>query len=102
MIFLTPEQLREVEYLINQSRAGVHHLFEPNEIKKAFALKHIPTDTKYLEYVKELFFKFISQETLEKKKTFFRELPDKDRSLIIRTYFNIVDNELIERQTFLI
>lgn len=102
MIFLTPEQLQEVEYLINQSRAGVHHLFPSGEIKKAFANTHHPVHDDVLDHVKDLFFKFISQSTIEEKRTFFLNLTPQERSLIIRTYFNIVENELVESQTFLI
>jgi hypothetical protein len=102
MIFLSPDQLREVEYLINQSRVGVHHLFKPREIKRAYKVKDIPSHDKYLEHIKELFFKFISQDNIKKKRRYYKRLSPRERAMIIRTYFNIVENELVDRQTFLI
>lgn len=101
MIFLTPAQLRDVEYLIKQSKFGVHHLFKPKDIKIAFSSK-FSVDEQEVDDVKDLFFKFISQETIQSKKAFYKMLDQYQKSLVIRTYFNVVENDLVETQAFLI
>ncbi len=101
MIFLTPSQIREVDYLISQSKSGVHHLFRPEDIKIAFS-RACNIDSEDVDQVKDLFYEFISQESIEAKKAFCKMLDQRQRTLIIRTYFNVVDNELSISQSFLI
>jgi hypothetical protein len=101
MIFLTPAQLKEVEYLISQSKSGIHHLFGPEDIRLAFS-SACQIESEQVDSVKELFYTFISQETIELKRHFYQKLDTKSRALIVRTYFNVVQNELVATQSFLI
>ncbi len=100
MIFLTPSQLREVEYLVSQSKSGIHHLFTPMDIKIAYS-SNCEIDTEEVDQVKDLFFEFISQETIESKRSYYDLLDVRQKTLVIRTYFNVVENDLVETQSYL-
>lgn len=100
MIYLAPEQLREVEFLIGQSKSGIHHLFDASDIKVAFA-QECNIDSEDVDEIKDLFYEFISQKTLDAKRTFYRMLDQTQKTIVIRTYFNVVENELCVSQTFL-
>jgi hypothetical protein len=97
MIAVSPELVRQVEYLISQSRQGHHVLFEPGTIKKImkkFSGKPIPDNAAYeaephLERILEL-------PTLARKRAYMEKLDKQTYELVVRTYFNIIENHLFE------
>ena len=96
MISVTQEQLEKVQYLIGQSAIGNHILFEPEAVRKAFSLPPEPIQSEKSKLIGKQIETLIGLETLEKQKAFLDRLDDATLHLIIRTYFNIVENNLYE------
>lgn len=105
---LTYIKLEQVEYLFHQSARGNHVLFEPDHIKKVFkdsqTQQWSPSTSvlteKQLHQVKELLDTLVNQPTLNEKKQFINNLTDESRELIIRAYFNILDNTIYQNKQY--
>ncbi len=97
MIYIDEEQLDQVEYLINQSVQGHHVLFDFQKIKdvlkqneshcfdneEAYGVEH------HIEHV-------LSKPTLSEKKAYLDQLDEETLEKVIRTYFNIIENNVLE------
>lgn len=97
MIYISKSQLDQVEYLIQQSMQGNHVLFDPKEVRKAFesfvAEPFQESDAYAVEHHIE---RMISLDTLAQKRAYLERLDTETRKNIVRTYFNIVENNLFE------
>jgi hypothetical protein len=99
MINVSKEQLTAVEYLLEQSAQGNHILFDPALVRQVFSQPSRPmTETEAYE-VEHHIEKLIELDGIEKKKAYIEQLPIEDLYRVIKTYFNIVENNLFENKT---
>lgn len=98
MIYVSEDQLEQVEYLIGQSIQGNHVLFDPDTIKRVFTA-FIGEDVceKDAYGVEHHIERMILQPTLSQKRAYLERLDRKTFELVVRTYFNIVENSLFEQ-----
>ncbi len=97
MIVVTPEQVSQVEYLLSQSQVGNHVLFEMDEIRRTFT-EDAPANESACYAVEPHIERLLSRPTLAEKRSYLETLDDPTRRLVVRTYFNIVENNLFETQ----
>lgn len=110
MIYVTKEQLEQVEYLIRQSIQGNHVLFDPETVRQAFreaasscknpdSLAQRRQDAEFLEEaysVEHHIERMMGQPTLVEKRAYLERLDQETCRRVVRTYFNIVENNLYE------
>jgi len=103
MVYLDKDQFKQVEYLFNQSAQGVHVLFDNADIRRVLSRPTEDVDFftfENVEKIQNLLFKFVSQSSLEEKKAFLEKLDPETYDLLLRTYFNIVENSIFEKAGF--
>ncbi|MCM0606025.1 MAG: hypothetical protein KA715_08035 [Xanthomonadaceae bacterium] len=99
MIQINQEQVRQIEYLINQSMSGNHILFDVERIREVFSTRtgradeSTPVNPQAVEGHLE---KMIALPTLAQKRAFLERLDNRTFRMIVRTYFNIVENNLYD------
>ncbi|MBI3016982.1 MAG: hypothetical protein HYY62_03165 [Deltaproteobacteria bacterium] len=103
-----PSQIEQVEYLFNQSAKGNHVLFDPDDIKIALSSEkslekmkgdYLDTfDLKTLQKMRDLLDLLMRQSTVSEKKHFIKTLPYDSKQLLIKAYFNILDNTLFQNK----
>lgn len=97
VIYVSEDQLTQVEYLIGQSVQGNHVLFESHVIREAYertAGDQFSEDDAYgVEHHIE---NLITQPTLAQKRAYLERLDLKTHDFVVRTYFNIIENSIIE------
>ena len=97
MIYVSEDQLNQVEYLIAQSIIGNHVLFDSSMIHtvfEKFSQEIISEEDAYS--VEHHIERLILQPTLAAKRAYLEGLDHRTLGLVIRTYFNIVENNLYE------
>ena len=102
MTDLTHDCLERMDQLIYQSAKGIHILFEKKDIVRAIQDKdpRLEENTvEKLKLVQELLYKFIRLGSWEEKKSYLSSLDDHEHALLIRAYFKIVDNSILNKQT---
>ena len=93
------KQLKEIEFLFNQSIKGVHLLFDDN--RKLAHILSTPTqeksffDTKNMQKIQEVFTGLISKKSLKEKQSYLNRLNSEKFEILVRTYFHIVDNTIL-------
>lgn len=96
---ISPEKLEQIEYLLSQSTQGIHLLFDNASIAKI--LKN-PTENldfftvDNIKKVQGILTEFIERKTLTEKQDYLKRLDKTTYELLVRTYFNIVDNAVLE------
>jgi len=103
VIQISADKLQEIEYLLSQSIQDVHLLFNNKAIAKI--LKTPTEDIDFFNFenikrVQNILSDFISQKTIGEKQKFLQDLDDESYELLVRTYFNIVDNAILESTEF--
>lgn len=91
------ENLSGVEYLLSQSLKGFHFAFNKQDIKHALGspLNGISEfEYENREKVQEIFLNFVKHQSLKAKQDFLAKLPALDKELLIKAYFNILENTL--------
>jgi len=91
------DNLSGVEHLLSQSLKGFHFAFEKQDIKLAMGspLNGISEfENENREKVQEIFIQFVGCQTLEQKHKYLKTLPAIDKELLIKAYFNILENTL--------
>ena len=89
--------LDSMEALLAQSMRGIHLLYENDTIAKI--LKK-PTEEmnfftlKNLQYIQDLFSRFIEIGGFEEKRLFLKNLDPESFEILLRTYFYILDNSI--------
>lgn len=106
VIYISQEQLKEVEYLIHQSIQGNHILFDSDTIRSAFlhssSVSPLNTDENSEPSDEDCYSvehhieSLISKPSLPQKRAYLDRLDTETRQLVIRTYFNIVENSLYD------
>ena len=100
MVDLTYESLEQMDNLILQSAKGVHLLFEKGEIVAALndEKRHEDdNDIEKLKKIQEVLYKFISLKKYSEKRDFLKTLSRSEHSLLIRAYFKIVENSMLNK-----
>lgn len=100
MVDLSYESLEQMDNLILQSSRGVHILFEKGDIIKALKdgrAKKDEDDIEKLKRIQKVLYKFISLKSLDEKSDYLKTLTKSDYSLLIRAYFKIVDNSMMNK-----
>ena len=96
MINVSKEQLNTVEYLLEQSAQGNHVLFDLDVVRRVFTLPTGPMSESEAYEVEHHIEKLISLQGFEQQKAFLDQLPPDTLHRVIKTYFNIVENNLFE------
>lgn len=96
MITVSQEQLDTVEYLLEQSAQGNHVLFGLDIVRQVFASPSSPMTEDEAHEVEHHIEKIISLESIGKQKAYLEKLPKKTLHSVVKTYFNIVENNLFE------
>ena len=100
MIYISKNQLKQVEYLIGQSIQGNHVLFNLETLRRIFwtenllSSTHLSDDDAYS--VEHHIERMILQPTLEQKRAYLDSLDEDTYKRVVKTYFNIVENNLFE------
>jgi hypothetical protein len=87
-----------IEYMIFQSTQGIHFMFNNSDIAKILSQ---PSDDKVFftdanaKKVKSLLTKFLDCKNLQSKQSFLDRLPTEDFELLVRAYFQLVDNTIL-------
>ena len=95
------KQLKEIEFLFNQSTKGLHLLFEDK--KKLAHILSIPTkeksffDSKNMNKIQEVFTGLVSKKSLREKQNYLNSLTSENFEILVRTYFHIVDNTILTK-----
>ena len=93
------KQLKDIEFLFNQSTKGIHLLFEDN--RKLAHILSVPTkeksffDSKNMHKIQEVFTGLISKKSLKEKQFYLNNLNSENFEILVRTYFHIVDNTIL-------
>jgi len=102
MIQVTESELKQVEYLIQQSIQGNHILFDINTIRKAFESNKYTSSEEDFEMTAQdaegHLEKLISLPTLIQKKFYLENLEKDTFHELIRVYFNIVESKIFETE----
>ncbi|MES2769607.1 MAG: hypothetical protein V4596_10730 [Bdellovibrionota bacterium] len=103
VIQISADKLSEIEYLLSQSIQGLHLLFDNKIIGKI--LKTPTEDIDFFNFdnvkrVQGILSDFISQKSIVEKQKFLKNLDEEAYELLVRTYFNIVDNAILESAKF--
>ena len=96
MIYISKTQLNQVEYLIGQSIQGNHVLFDLETIRHAFwseTPQFSPEEAYSVEHHIE---KVILQPSLAEKRAYLDQLDQETFKRVVRTYFNIIENNIYE------
>jgi len=98
VIYISKDQLNQVEYIIGQSLLGHHVLFDLDAIKKVFKNSQITfTQKEEDSYAVEHHIEHIIQQpSLAQKRAYLEKLDATTYEKVILTYFNIVENNLYE------
>jgi hypothetical protein len=99
MVYLEKDQLAQAEYLFAQSANGLHLLFDNDTIKRVMSR---PADKDHFSFensqkVQKILSEFISKPGLKEKKAFLQTLDLENHDLLVRAYFNIVENSIFEK-----
>jgi hypothetical protein len=100
MAYIDKDQLDQVEYLFSQSAQGLHLLFDNEDIRKVLSRPTEDLDFftfENVDRIQKLLGDFITKTTLEAKRTFLERLDRDTYELLLRTYFNIVENSIYEQ-----
>jgi hypothetical protein len=97
MITINQNQLNTVEYLIQQSAQGNHILFDLDLVRKVFSIKTDPMSETQAREVESHIETLITLDTFEKQKAYVEALSEEVLYRVIKTYFNIVENNLFEK-----
>lgn len=100
---IAKENMRQLEYLFAQSVQGIHLLFDNQSLAQILSRPSEELDVfsfENLDRVQNLFMDFIQRETLDEKRAFLDSLSSDTFELLVRTYFNIVENAILEASEY--
>ncbi len=102
MLGIESIHLEDLEYLISQSRLGVHHLFDHQLLGEL--LTHTENLDLYsfenLDRVQQLLSDFVARPSFIDKRYFLDSLEPEDLAVLVRVYFNLVENSILRMQEF--
>ena len=100
MVDLTYDCLEQMDNLILQSAKGIHLLFEKTDIVNALNCENRDkdeADIEKLNKIQDVLYKFISLKQYKEKQDFLKTLTKDEYSLLIRAYFKIVENSMLNK-----
>ena len=92
------KNLDQIEYLLFQSTQGIHFMFDNADIVKVLSRPTDETDClsfSNMEKVQELLTKFIEKPSMVDKRRFLETLDKETFELLIRAYFQLVENTIL-------
>lgn len=98
MVHIDDSQVEEIKYIISQSMNGLHVLFDNETIKRFLNGSDNDDevfDEKRSRETEKLVERFMSTPTIAGKKVLFQSLNDSEKTLLIKTYFSIVENNIL-------
>jgi hypothetical protein len=99
VIYVSQDQLKQVEYIIGQAVQGNHVLFEADSLRHVFTTKYkseaLSEEEAYS--VEHHIEKLILLPSLPQKRAYLERLDAQTYKLVVRTYFSIVENNLFEK-----
>jgi hypothetical protein len=98
VVHLTQTQMDEINFLFLQSQKGLHLLFDNDTIKKYLSRKVSDVDlfdNEELPGIEQLVEEFISTPTISARKQMFSSFTEEEKELIVRSYFNIIENNIM-------
>jgi hypothetical protein len=100
---LDGEQLHQLEFLFDQSARGIHLLFDNDQLARV--LKTARNDAEYFSFeniskVQKILSEFVNKQSLWEMRDYLDELDNETLELLIRTYFNIVENTVLESSEY--
>lgn len=99
MIYINQEQLKQLESLLSQSTMGIHLLFDGPRIA---AILKSPTEAleffsfENLNRVQAILGEFLQKASFEEKQRYLLDLDEPSYEILVRSYFNIVENTILE------
>ena len=97
------QHLEEIEVLLNQSLKGIHHLFDNDQIAHILSKPTEELDFftfENMDRVQELFSQLVGFKTIYDKQAFLQNLDAESFEILLRTYFHIVENTLLNNTDF--
>lgn len=95
---LDETRMQQMEYLLEQSRFGHHLLFDRECIARVFSEQDISDNSLFkmenLARIQNLLAEFMDKSSIRKKRDFVSSLNQEDHDLLVRTYFNIIENSI--------
>ena len=93
------KQLKEIEFLFDQSTKGLHLLFDDrakitNILKEPIHEKSF-FNTENMKRIQVLFTDLISKKSFHDKKAYLQALNSENFEILVKTYFHIVDNTFL-------
>ena len=92
------KNLDQIEYLLYQSTQGIHFMFDNSEIVKVLSRPQEDSDFfsfSNMERVQEILTKFIEKPSIVEKRRFLESLDSETYELLIRAYFQLVENTIL-------
>ena len=96
MINVSQDQLETVEYLLSQSARGNHVLFDHELVTRVFTSPSLPMTEEQAYEVEHHIERLIELGAIGKQKAYLDQLEPSVLSRVVKTYFNIVENNLYE------
>lgn len=96
MITVSKKQLETVEYLLRQSAQGNHVLFDPDIVRQVFQAAFSPMSESQASEVCHHIENLILLDHPDKKRAYLDQLSLPVLHRVVRTYLNIVENNLFE------
>lgn len=100
LIYVSKNQLNQVEYLIGQSIQGNHVLFNLEDVREVFikgrsqnSIELTPDEAYSVEHHIE---RLMIQPTLAQKKAYLERLDKRTFAHVVKTYFCIIENNIFE------
>ncbi|MBX9769527.1 MAG: hypothetical protein K2X47_19785 [Bdellovibrionales bacterium] len=90
------DHMEQLRTLIEQSEKGIHLLFERQVLSRVLSQPEQELSLEGLKSVQDVLGEFVQRKTLSEKRAFIQTLPDQTRELLIKAYFNLLDNKLQE------
>lgn len=93
------KQLKEIEFLFDQSMKGLHLLFDDS--KRLTDILKTPTAEKQFfssnnnKRIQSVFTGLVSKKSFREKKMYLDRLNSENFEILVRTYFHIVDNTIM-------
>jgi len=92
------KNLEQIEYLLYQSTQGIHFMFNNQELIKVLSQKNLEKklkDQANVQKVQDLLTKLIERPSIQEKKLFLETLDEDTYELLIRAYFQLVENTIL-------
>ena len=96
VIYVSKNQLSQVEYLIGQSIQGNHVLFDSLHVRRVFEKQRRVTEEDAYA-VEPHIEKLLALPTLSEQRAYLGKLDEDTLECVVLTYFNIVENNLFEK-----